>query len=360
MKKNLLLPILLILLFTFSCRIFMRDEYMFDQNNLRKAFDAFQNENNAKGNLVEIEISSSKVIFNTGTKKFLYSKGYLREERFESPSSQKDFLLNEADLSNLDAAMSAALNEAKKNSYLDKPNISQVILNKQSVNRDDNLVSNIDKRRDVMRFDISVTDTKITTKYSTNLKGEIVDVAETNIKPRLKFFDTDQMNKSMAEIKPLFGNKISISDFTIQTENFSFTANDPNNPDELNIYRYNSHEFLQANSSPFQKTIEAKKREEQMRRDGTPEEIIKMHSLDPNFFDIEEINFSLIPQVMSKSLEATQSSNAKVSSIVIRKRKDPYTKAATLEWWVETYGDRLEKETFVFDDKGILNNTQTR
>ncbi len=354
MKTLVLLPLLLILSFTLSCRTFMKDEYMFDQNNLRKAFDSFQNEKNTEGNLVEIEISSSKVIFNTGTKKFLYSKGILREERFESPLSQIDFLLNEADFTKLDSAMSAAINEAKKNSYLDNPSISHVIINKQSVNRDDNLVSNVDKWRDVMRFDIFVSDSKITNKFSTNLNGEIVDVAETNVKPRLKFFDTDQMNKSMALIKPLFGGKISISDFTIQPENFSFTAADPNNPEEINIYRYNSQEFLQATGSPSQKTIEDKKREQQMRRDGMTDEVVKLHSLDSIFFDIEEIDFSLIPQLMSKALETTKSSNTKITNIVIRKRKDPYTKAVTLEWRVETYGDRLEKEIFVFDNNGNL------
>lgn len=354
MKINLLLPILLILLFALSCRIFMRDEYMFDQNNLRKAFDAFQEENSTKGNLVEIQIFSNQVTFNTGTKQFLYSKGYLREERFKSPSSQKDFQIDQADLSNLDAAMSAALNEAKKNSYLDKTEINRVVVSKQSVSRDDNLVSNVDKWHEAMRFDIFVTDSKITTKYSTNLNGKVVDVAETNVKPRIKFFDSEQMKNSLAKIKPLFGGKLSVSDFTIQTENFSFTASDPQNHDEINVYRYNSHEFLRAGRSVFQKTTEDKKREEQMRRDGTPEEIIQMRSLQFIFFDVEEIDFSLIPQIMSKTLENAQASNAKISSINIHKRQDQFTKVVTLEWRVETYGDRSEKEKFTFDEKGNL------
>lgn len=354
MKIKSLIIVFLVLSISSSCRLFLRDQYMFDQKNLQEAFTAFNKSNGAKGTLVEIEISRNEVAFNTGAKKFVYSKGFLREDRFESPSAQKDFRLDEIDLSNLDKAMSAAIELAKKNPYMKKTEVSRVIISKQGVNRDDNLVSNIDKWRDAIRLDVYVADSDNESKYTTNLQGEIVDVAETNVKPRIKFFDAEQMKKSVAEIKPLFGGKLSVSDFTIQTENFSFTTPDPKNPDEVNIYRFNSQEFLRASKSVFQKTLEDKKREEEMRRGGTPEEIIKMRFPQIIFFDVDEIDFSLIPQVMQKTLEIAKSSRSAVSSITISKREDRFSKIIELEWRVETYGDRSEKESVIFDGQGNL------
>ena len=75
--------------------------------------------------------------------------------------------------------------------------------------------------------DIYLTDSDTQAQYTTNLQGEIVDVPETNVKPRLNFFDANQMQKSIAEIKPLFGGKLSVSELDIQIENFSFSASDP-------------------------------------------------------------------------------------------------------------------------------------
>lgn len=95
-----------------------------------------------------------------------------------------------------------------------------------------------------------------------------------------------------------------------------------------------------------------------MRRGGTPEETIQMRYIQTIFFDVEEIDFSLIPQVMQKTLEAAKASNSKVSTISIRKRQDQFTKVVTLEWRVETYGDRSEKETTIFDGKGNLKSDE--
>jgi len=356
MKIKSLIIIFLVLSISLSCRLFFRDKYMFDQNNLQEAVAAFKSKNVGRGALVEMEISRSEVAFNTGVKKFVYSKGFLSEDRFKSPSASKDFRPDEIDFSNLEKAMAAAVELAKKNPYMDKTEVSRIVISKQSVNRDDNLVSNIDKWRDAIRWDIYVADSDNESKYTTNQQGEIVDVAETNVKPRIKFLDTNQMKKSLAEIKPLFGGKLSVADFTIQTENFSFTALDPKNPDEMNVYRFNSQEFLQASKSVFQKTLEDKKREEEMRRGGTPEETIKMRSLQFIFFDIEEIDFSLIPQVIQKTLDNAKSSRPGISSITISKREDRFSKVVELEWRVETYGDRSEKESVIFDGKGNLKS----
>jgi hypothetical protein len=101
-----------------------------------------------------------------------------------------------------------------------------------------------------------------------------------------------------------------------------------------------------------------KKREEEMRRGGMPEEITNI--LRPQqliFFDIKEINFSLIPQVTAKTLAAAAKvSNAKVSSFNIRKRQDLFAKVITLEWRVDIYGDRSKNESVIFDGQGNLKN----
>ncbi len=358
MKIKLPLIIFLVLLTNLSCSLFFRDLYMFDQSNLQKAFAAFtEKESSARGTLVEIEITNNKVFFNTGTKKFVYSKGFLREDRFKYPSHWKNFRLDEIDVSILDKAMTAAIELAEKNPYMDKTQVSRIVINKQSVNRDDNLVSNVDKWRDAIRCEIYVADSRNESKYTANLQGEIVDVAATNVKPRIKFLDTHQMKKSLAEIKPLFGGKLSVSDLSIQIENFYFTALDPKNPDELNIYRFDSQEFLRAGRSLSQKTLQDKKREEEMLQSGMPEDAVKQIFPQPVYFDVDEIDFSLIPKVMQKTLENAKVSSPKISSITIRKRVDQFSKAVALEWRVETYGDRSEKESVTFDAQGNLKKT---
>ena len=331
---------------------------MFDQNNLEEAFAVVKSKGFAKDGLAEIDITHNKVGFDTGTRKIAYAMGFTREVKSESSPGSKKFQLDEIDISNFYKIITATIERAKKNPYIDNPEISRIVITKQSLSRDDNLVSNVGKQRDAIRCEVYIAGSDTGAQYTTNLQGEIVDVAATNIKPRLNFFDANQMQKSMAEIKLLFGGKMSVADFSIQIEIFSFTALDPKNPDEQNHYRFNSQEFLRAGASLTQKTLEDKKRDEEMRRGGTPEETIQMRYIQTIFFDVEEIDFSLIPQVMQKTLEAAKASNSKVSTISIRKRQDQFTKVVTLEWRVETYGDRSEKETAIFDGKGNLKSDE--
>lgn len=350
MKINLLMTVFLVLSIGLSCTLFYPDKYMLDQNNLEEAFALVKSKGFGKEGLVEIGITADKVFFDTGTQRIAYVRGITREVKSESSFSAKKFRLDEIDISNFYKLITAASERAKKNPYIKTPEIQSVVITKESVSRDDNLVSGVGKSRDAIRCEVLVSNSK----YTFNLQGEIVDVAATNIKPRLNFFDAQQMKKSMAEIKLLFGGKLSVADFSIQVENFSFTALDPKNSEEINIYRYNSQEFLDAGTSMLQPTLEDKKREEEMRRAGAPEEIINVRRLTAIFFNIEEIDFSLIPQVMEKTLAVARASNAKVGSIHIRKRQDQFTKVVTLEWRVETYGDRSEKESIIFDGKGNL------
>lgn len=354
MKINLLMIVFLVLSMGLSCTLFYPEKYMLDQNNLEEAFALVKSKGFGKEGLAEIDITADKVTFDTGTRKIAYTGGFTREVKSESSPSAKKFQLDDIDISNFHKIITAASELTRKNSYITKPEISRVRITKQFVNRDDNLVSNVDKWRDAIRCEVHISSSNASAEYTFNLQGELVDVAASNVKPRLKFFDAEQMKKSMAEIKPLFGGKLSVADFDIQIENFSFTALDPKNPEEMNVYHYNSQEFLTANKSVFQKTLEDKKREEEMRRGGASEEEIKARSIQFIFFDIEEIDFSLIPQVMPKALAAARASNPKVAKIAIAKRHDQFTKITTLEWKVEIVGDRSEKETIIFDGKGNL------
>ncbi len=351
MKINLLITVFLVLSIGLSCSLFYPDKYMLDQNNLEEAFALVKSKGFGKEGLVEIGITADKVFFDTGTQRIAYVRGFTREVKSESSISMKKFQLDEIDISNFYKIITAASERAKKNPYIEKPEIQSVNITKESVSRDDNLVSNVGKSRDAIRCKVLVSNSK----FTFNLQGEIVGVAATNVKPRLNFQDAEQMKKSMAEITPLFGGKLSVADFTIQIENFSFTAQDPKNSEEINIYRYNSQEFLDAGTSMLQPTLEDKKREEERRRSGVSEEIMNiLRRSQPIFFDIGEIDFSLIPSVMQKTLAASKASNPKVGSIHIRKSQDLFTKVITLEWRVETYGDRSEKETIIFDGKGNL------
>ncbi len=351
MKLKPLVSVFLILAINLSCSLFYPDKYMLDQNNLEEAFALVKSKGFGKEGLVEIGITADKVFFDTGLKRIAYVSGYTREVKSESSFSAKKFQLDEIDISNFYKIITAASERAKKNPYIKTPEIQSVNITKESVSRDDNLVSNVGKQRDAIRCEVLVSNSK----YTFNLQGEIVDVAATNVKPRLNFQNAEQMKKSMAEILPLFGGKLSVADFDIGIENVSFTAQDPKNPEEINIYRYNSQEFLDAGTSMMQPTLEEKKREEERRRSGMPEETIQMlRRPQPIFFDIGEIDFSLIPQVMEKTLAAAKASNPKVGYIRIGKSQDQFTKVVTMEWRVETYGDRSEKETIIFDGKGNL------
>jgi len=334
MKIKSLAIVFLVLSTNLSCSIFFRDKYMFDQNNLEEAFAVVKSKGFAKDGLAEIDITHNKVGFDTGTRKIAYAMGFTREVKSESSPGSKKFQLDEIDISNFYKIITAAIERAKKNPYIDRPEISRIVITKQSVSRDDNLVSNVGKQRDAIRCEVYIAGSGTGANYTVNLQGEIVDVPATNVKPHLNFFDVNQIQKSLAEIKPLFGGKMSVADFSIQIENFHFTALDPKNSDEQNHYRFDSREFLQANASLAPK-------------------ILRQQFI---FFDIEEIDFSLIPQVVEKTLAATKVSNSKVGTISIRKHQDQFTKVVTLEWEVETYGERSEKESIMFDGKGNLIN----
>lgn len=329
MKIKSLILVFLLLSSGFSCRLLMPKQDMFDAETLRKVFVAVKEKGVGKEPLYEIEIIYDAVYFSTYTKRYVYFRGSLTETKTKSTGEAKPFQLAEADSFDLYKVMSAALEFAKKNSYLENPGVSRYVITKQSVLRDDNLVSNVGKKREAMRCDVYLTDSDTTAQYTTNLQGEIVDVAASNVKPRLKFFDAVQMQKSITEIKPLFGGKLSVSDMYIQIENFSFTAQDPKNPNEINYYRMNSDELLQADSS-------------------NP----AFGFSDP--FDVDEIDFSLIPKVMPKTLETVKMTGANVSAIRIKIPVDKFKATKEIEWQVEAFGDRSEKETVVFDNSGNL------
>ena len=353
MKIKSLIIVFLVFSIGSSCSLFYPEKYMLDQNNLEEAFALVNSKGFGNEGLVEIGITANKVTFDTGIQRIAYVRGITREVKSESSITMKKFQLDEIDISDFHKIITAASERAKKNPYITKPEIKSVRITKESVSRDDNLVSGVGKSRDAIRCEVLVSNSK----YTFNLQGEIVDVAATNIKPPLNFQNPQQMKKSMAEILPLFGGKLSVDSFTIQIENFYFHAQDPKNPDEINIYRYDSREFLQAqNSTKLQGSLEDQKREKEMRRGGTPEDIIQRFRPQFIFFDIGEIDFSLIPSVMQKTLAAARASNAKVGSINIRKRQDQFTKVITLEWRVDTYGDRSENESIIFDGKGNLIN----
>lgn len=356
MKLKSLVTVFLILAVNLSCSLFYPDKYMLDQNNLEEAFALIKSKGFGKEGLAEIDITADKVTFDTGLRKVAYTRGITREVKSESSPSAKKFQFEDIDISNFHKMITAASERARKNPYISNPEISRVRITKELVNRDDNLVSNVDKWRDAIRCEVYISSSNASANYTFNLQAEIVDVPATNLKPRLKFFDAEQMKKSMAEIKPLFGGKLSVADFDIHIEDFSFTALDPKNPEEMNVYHYNSQEFLTANKSVFQKTLEDKKREEEMRRGGASEEEIKSRSIQFIFFDIEEIDFSLVPRVMEKTLAAARASNPKIAKISIAKRHDQFTKITHLEWKVEIVGDRSEKESIIFDGRGNLKN----
>lgn len=327
MKIKSLILVFLLLSSGLSCRLLMPNQDMFDAETLRKVFAAVKEKGIGKEPLYEIEITHTEVYFLTNTERYVYSRGSLQKAKSKSKGDAKPFQLGETDSFDLYKVMTAALEFAKKNSYLKNPSVSRYVISKQSVMRDDNLVSNVGKRREAMRCDVFLTDSDTQANYTTNLQGELVDVAETNVKPRLNFFDTAQMQKSIAEIKPLFGGKLSISQLNIQIENFFFTAADPKNPNEINHYRMNSHEFLRAGES------------------------------NPAFgfsnaFDVDKIDFSLIPKVMQKTIENSKMTNAKVSMIRILIPVDQFNPQTEIEWQVEAYGDRSEKATVIFDHQG--------
>ena len=338
-----------------SCGLFYPDKYMLDQNNLEEAFAAVRSKGFGKDGLVEIGITADQVFFDTGTQRVAYYRSSTHNVKSRSSISMKKFKLDEIDISGFYKIITAAIERAKKNPYIDKPEIKSVIITKQTVYRDDDLVSNVGKQRDAIRYEVLVSDADTSANYTFNQQAEIVDVAATNVKPRLNFQDAEQMKKSMAEILPLFGGKLSVDSFTIGIENVSFTAQDPKNSDEINIYRYDSQEFLNAGSyANLKGSPEDQKREEEMRRGGIDEETIKMRRRQFIFFDIGEIDFSLIPQVMKKTLAAAKVSNPKIGYIDISKKQDRFTKIVTLEWSVTTHGDRSEKETIIFDGKGNI------
>lgn len=56
-------------------------------------------------------------------------------------------------------------------------------------------MSNIGKSHQAIRCEFYFTDAETQAQYTTNLQGEIVDVAATNVKPRLKFFDAAQIDE---------------------------------------------------------------------------------------------------------------------------------------------------------------------
>lgn len=335
MKIKLLILVFLLLSSGLSCRLLMPNQDMFDQETLRKVFAAVKEKGVGKEPLHEIEITYNEVYFSTYTERWVYSRGFLQKAKTKSTGEAKPFPLAETDSFDLYKVTSTVLEFAKKNSYLKNPSVSRYVINKKAVSRDDNLVSNVGKQREAMRCDVYLTDSDISAQYTTNLQGDIVDVAETNVKPRLKFFDATQMQKSIAEIKPLFGGKLSVSELSIQIENFSFSAFDPKNPDERNTYRMNSHEFLRADASIFGKNP-------------------LVSFSEP--FDVDKIDFSLIPKVMQKTLETVKLSGAKIGTITIRIPVDKFNPKTEIEWQVEAYGDRSEKETVIFDRQGNLKN----
>jgi len=329
MKIKSLVIAVLLLSSSLSCRLLTPQQDMFDVETLRKVFAAVKEKGIGKESLYEIEITYNEVYFSTYTKRYVYSRGALSETKAKSTGEAKPFQFAEADSFDLYKVMNSALKFAKKNSYLENPGISRYVINKKTDWRDDNLVSNVGKTREAMRCDVYVTDSDTSAQYTTNLQGDIVDVAASNVKPRLKFFDAAQMQKSIAEIKPLFGGKLSVSDMYIQIENFSFTAQDPKNLNEINYYRMNSDELLRADSSNSAFGFS-------------------------NPFDVNEIDFSLIPKVMQKTLETVKMTGANVSAIRIKIPVDKFKATKEIEWQVEAYGDRSEKETVVFDNSGNL------
>ena len=335
MKIKSLIIIFLVLSSGWSCRLLLPNQDMFDRETLRKVFAAVKEKGVGKESLHEIEITYNEVYFSTYTKRYVYSRGSLSETKSKSTGESKSFQLADIDSFDLSKAMTTALEFAKKNSYLKNPGINRYVISKKAVWRDDNLVSNVGKQREAMRCEIYLTDSDTQAQYTTNLQGEIVDVPETNVKPRLNFFDANQMQKSIAEIKPLFGGKLSVSELDIQIENFSFSASDPKNPDERNSYRMNSHEFLRADESIFGKNPSVTFSEA---------------------FDVDKIDFSLIPKVMQKTIESVKMTGAKVSTIRIQIPVDKFNPKTEIEWQVEAYGDRGEKETVIFDRQGNLKN----
>lgn len=337
MKIKSLIIIFLVFSSGLSCRFLMPQQDMFDVETLQKVFAAVKEKGIGKEPLYEIEITYNEVYFSTYTKRYVYSRSSLSETKAKSTGDAKPFQFAEVDSFDLYKVMSATLEFAKKNSYLKNPGISRYVINKKTTWRDDNLVSNVGKTREAMRCDVYLTDSDTTAQYTTNLQGEIVDVAETNVKPRLKFFDAAQMQKSIAEIKPLFGGKLSVSELDIQIENFSFSAFDPKNPEERNTYRFNSHEFLRADESIFGKNPSVSFSES---------------------FDVDKVDFSLIPKVMQKTLETVKMTGANVSAIRIKIPVDKFNPKTEIEWQVEAFGDRSEKATVIFDRQGNLKNAK--
>lgn len=323
----------------------MRESFLTDGNALRAAFDSFQREQGTTV-VAEIVINPKSVIFNTGVERFSYSRGSLSSERFESPTSFKDFKIADIDIDGIQKAQQTAIAWAAKNSYLKEPNVTNIMIKSGTVSRDANLVSNVGRTRDEAAYSVYVDDEDLNLKvyFVTNTKGDIVEIPTTNTKPRVKFMNEAQMKKSIGEIKQLFGGKLSVLDLHLQGEAFSFSAADPLNLGELNTYRFETQEFLTADKNRQSVSdVEANARQN---RANSPFLKSKV------FFDIDEIDFSILAKLEQKAIEASSLGRPKISAIRVAKFESGDGKLNGLIWTVDAYGDRDEKAVIEFDGKG--------
>lgn len=335
-----------------SCRFLMPKKDMFDPANLSNAISAFSEKYGPEAMLKGIEVLPTEAVFYSGSDAFSYNRGTFSRTSSGRAPSGKPFQASEVNVDNLDAGRVNVANRAARNRYMTSPELTKITITKQTVDRDDNLISGIGRRRDAMQIKFAIQSDKTTNEYSTNLDGEIVDIPATNTAPRINFVDPKEVERAMSMIVPIFGGTVRAVEFSVMQAYISFTAIDPNNPDDLNGYRWDHHEFLRAGVSQAKSTTAWNNEQDRHRESfkGYAPHLIQIDTI----FDLAKTDLSALSSVITTAQERSGSDKPAIRSISMRRVEDLDGSNPRFVWRASTVAERGETTDLVFDENGKL------
>ena len=320
---SFLLAISLCACVLFGCKLFSKTN-MFEGTTAKDAADAFRKKLGGPVKALSVEIEPDSATLKAQDPKnpqnvdeYKYVKGLVM-----GPTPVKlNLLENNLDktLFDLDDINLAATPTVVKTA-LERVKIEGGKVKKMTIERGLSLTTDMTKSGAV-RWNIEIEGTRESASAVADTKGNIlgVDLSHTARAAQFSMYSAETLREAASQIKDAFGGHVKLIELLIYDKFLSFKAKSPRDG-EITQYKYDINGVTTSSLSNLS--------------DPTPIEVkMGRFKIEDLYFDLDEVNLALAPELAKKALQRSNFPDGKVSLIIISRKPRKFMGKELVTCW---------------------------
>ncbi|HKP36235.1 MAG TPA: hypothetical protein VJT71_05210 [Pyrinomonadaceae bacterium] len=327
----------------FGCKMFSKTN-MFEGAAAKDAVEAFRKKLGGgpiKALSLEIEPDSATLKAQDPKKPehvdlYKYSRGIVSGPapvQLNLLENKLDTTLFDLDEVNLDATATVA------RTALERAQIEGGRVKKMTIERGLSLAANMTKSGSV-RWTIAIEGTRESASASADTKGNVlgVDLSQTARAAKFSTYSADTLREAAPQIKEAFGGQVKLIQMTVYEKYLWFKAKSPANG-ELTQYKYDLNGVTTSALSNL--------------GDPTPIEVrTRQFKIDDMYFDLDEVNLALAPDLGKKALQRLGYTAGTIGSYSIKRKPRTFAGKDLLTVWEVSCTEGRKHEIVHYDMRG--------